>query len=232
MKISNRTHRALSVLAAVFILIWTVMRVAFQLITIFTILDNPPFTTLLDLGGIIMVNLLLIVILFRGKKDNLAGILLILASLYVVVTGILGRINIIFTYLFLTESMLPNMAVSIIASNAIYLIGSLVAVAFRGFLAAECFNPGNISGEKLKFFLLVLPIVYVLIGIAGSLTNQLYLIADYGIAEYLLAGLLQAVVSAIPNAVHILVGLAFAIPVYEQIPAEAIPDYQESNCYN
>jgi hypothetical protein len=160
-------------------------------------------------------SVLLIVALFRGKKDSLAGIFFIVTALPIVFSSLVGNITSVFAYLAM-RGYNEGMVTCALAATAIIFFANLFSIAFRVLLAIECFKPGKISGSKTKNLLLILPIVNILLTVVSTMVRQLYLASDYGFGSYLSIALLPAVLTAVMSIGTVILGLAFSIPVYEK----------------
>ena len=161
-----------------------------------------------------------IVVLFRGKKDKLAGVLLILgaviscgfASLVSCFTGILSTIRFIGT--------MGDAAGALIGNYVFNLLSSLVTGAFYVLLAIECFKPGAFSASKAKSLFIVAPIVITVLSLCGSVSMQMM---NVGAGANLMIGVIVStlVSELFAAAPMLLMGIAFAKPVYEQDPYAA-----------
>lgn len=222
MTISNKIHRGTATAAGVFLVIVAILGVISQ---VFSLISNSIhydssyiITTIVNLVINTASNILLAVMLFRGKKDSAAGVVFILTALPIAVRGILGGSSVLFTYLAMQGSMNEDVFTSMIVANAIRLVSNILSVLFRILLAMECFKPGNICGGKMKFLLVVLPILVILTSAASIMAQSLYVLTSYDIGQYLVVTLPVAVITAVTNLGLVLMGLALATPVYESAP--------------
>ena len=156
MKISNKVHRVTSILAAVMMLVGGIFGTVSQLITT---INNSVSTgnsahMLASLPNLVtnaLVTILIVVALFRGKKDNAAGIMFVITALLAAVTGVFGRVVLLISNIamgsfnFYPDGFLACMMIAVVIS----LLGGLITVAFRAALAMECFKPGKFSGSKI-----------------------------------------------------------------------------------
>lgn len=113
------------------------------------------------------------------------------------------------------DSMTKGIAVCVVDSSVIQIAANLAGAGFRALAAAECFKPGKITGGKTKTFLVILPVANILLIAVSNIVQQLYLLADYGLPQFLAAVLLPAVLTVFSSIGTILMGVAFSIPVYE-----------------
>lgn len=236
MRISNKIHSGTAVAAAVIMLITTFLSVGtnvFTLIANFRYYENSLLiSSVSNLAISTITCILMAVVLFRRKKDTAAGIIFAITAVPVVITGVFGNVTSIFSYLSMSNSLENGMLICFIATSLIRLIANVASAAFRVFIAMECFNPGNISGGKMKSFLVILPIASIVLTIFATMVQNLYLVGDYGFGEYLLTALLPAVFAALFSAVYVVIGLAFSTPVYEQNPYESTYTGQSYYNYN
>ncbi len=222
MRITNKLHRVTAILAAVFMIFTTIFSVISLVRTLRNVADGG-FALILSVVGPGVVNLIIsvlfIIMLFRGKKDTAAGIVFILSTIAMLVTGVFSRVSAVITY----ATMLSMYAVagSMIVGNVIGLLSALIGVVFRAAIAVECFNPGKLSAGKAKAILIVLPIVVVILTVASTMaTSVMPYIDRMGIAEiiaYVAGNVFAQILSSIPM---ILMGVAFAIPVKEYVYSE------------
>lgn len=216
MRIANKTHRTASIAAAVIMLIVLLLGTASN---VFTLISFPStaqnLMTVVNLVIRTLTNILLIVALFRGKKDILAGIFMIVAALPVI-TGIISGVFSIISSFAVYNSMMRGIAGCMIAANMIRILANLLNVVFYVLLAVECFAPGQISGSKLRASFLILPCMNILLIAVATMVQQLYVLVDYDFGYYLSVALVPAVISAVLSVGTIIMGIAFSIPVYEQ----------------
>lgn len=221
MKISNKIHRSTSIAAAVVMIITLIIGIISQAVSLSSngmYYDTTYIiTSVVKLGINSVAALMLIVILFRGKKDSAAGVLIILSALPIILVGAVGNISGMAAYISMKDALPENMFGCMMTANVIRVFSHLLNVVFRVFLAVECFKPGSISGGKMKPFLIIMPIVYFVMVPAATMIQSLYMAADMGFGELLLVTLIPAAISAIMYIENVIVGIAFSIPVYEKI---------------
>ena len=232
MKISNRVHKGTAITAAIIMLVTLVSGIFTNVITMVmnqNLHDIAPATTMIvNLVINSIVEILVIVALFRGKKDIMAAIFFLVITLAMVITGVIGRITNIITLLRIGDIGNDSMVKRMITGGMIALVANLAAVGFRVLLALECFKPGKISGCGAKALLIILPLVNILLVAASSIAQQGYMMERYGFAEFFLIAGLPAVLAAVFSIGWILAGAAFAKPVYEQLPVETPYTAQEN----
>lgn len=218
MKVSGKIHRGTSIVAAVFMLIFMIVGTGSNILSIISLSKYYETSELLSSVFSLAINaiatLLLILVLFRGKKDSASGILVILTIL-MPARGVFSSVLRIITAFGMLDSMSRGIAVCLIASGVILFVAHLAGIGFRALIAAECFKPGKITGGKTKAFFVILPIVNVLMIAVSNMVQQLYLVADYGVSQFLIAVLLPTVFTIFTSLGTVLMGVAFSIPVYE-----------------
>ena len=216
MKVSNKLHRGTSIAAAVLLLITLILGTAINAASLIVLLSvskpSQTLTSVLTLGANTFASLLVIIALFRGKKDTLAGVFFILTALPSVVTGVFGNISSAFVYMSRDSLESASMA----AGAIVLIFASLINVVFRILMATECFKPGRISGRKTRSLLIILPILYLLLTAVSTVVRQLYLVSYYKAGEFLLLALLPAALSAVLGIGVVILGLAVSIPVYDK----------------
>ena len=161
-----------------------------------------------------------IVVLFRGKKDKLAGVLLILgaaigygfASIVSGVAGMFSAIRLIATMGDVGSALMGNYVFNILSA--------LAAGVFCVLAAIECFKPGAFSTSKAKSLFIILPIVHAVLSVCGSISIQMM---SVGLGANLMIGVIVStlVSELFAAAPMLLMGIAFAKPVYEQDPSAA-----------
>lgn len=232
MKISNRVHKGTAITAAIIMLVVLVFGIFSNVITMVmnqNLHDIAPATTMVvNLVINSIVEILVIIALFRGKKDITAAIFFLVITLAMVITGVIGRITNIIALFRIGDIGNDSMVKCMITGGLIALVANLAAVGFRVLLALECFKPGKISGCGAKTLLIILPIVNILLVAVSSIAQQSYMMEIYGTARYFAVVGLPAVLAAVFSIYWILVGAAFAKPVYEQLPVEAPYTAQEN----
>lgn len=223
MRISNKIHSGTAIAAAVIMMITTILSVGTNVLTLISSAVLYEKTLLISSVSNLVISMitciLMVVVLLRRKKDTVGGVLFLLTAVPIVVTGVFG--NIFSTFAYFSASFLDSgMLIRLVAVGLIRLIANVASAAFRVFVAMECFKPGNISGGKMKPFLVILPIAMIILTMFATIVQNLYTVGDYGFGGYLLSALLPAVFAAIFSAGYVVMGLAFSIPVYEQNPYE------------
>ena len=219
MNVTNKIHRGTSLAAAIPMLILMIVGTLIQVLNLFRTRFYYPDAEFIKQIIILAITtfaaFLVIIALFRGRKDVFSGILFILAALSVFPTAVVGNITLVFTQL--TEGYLPeNMAAGFVAAAFISLFCNLVVILFRVLLAVECFNPGSLSRGKMKFLLIVLPIISIIATVIMQMVQNLYILADYDFAYYLSVALLPAIFGAIGSIPTVIMGLSLSIPVYQK----------------
>lgn len=235
MKISNRIHKGMAVTAAIIMLVVLTFGIFSNVITMVTTSKMSGIAsgtaTVVNLVINAIVEILVIIALFRGKKDITAAIFFLVITLAMVITGVISGITNIIALLgiaLLRMNTNDPVLKCMITGSLIALVANLAAVGFRVLLALECFKPGKISGCGAKALLIILPIVNILLVVASSIAQQSYLMEDFGFARFLMIAGLPAVLTAVFSIYWILVGAAFAKPVYEKAPVEAPYTAQEN----
>ena len=219
MKISGKIHRGASIAAAVVMLLFLIVGTGTNIISTINLskyYETPQLLrSVLNLAANTIASLMLIVVLFRGKKDSVSGILVILTILIIPVRGVVAGVTRIITGFGMLGSMTKGLVVCLIASSVIQIVANLAGVGFRALIATECFKPGKITGGKTKAFLVILPIVNILLIAVSNMVQQLYLVADYGVTQFLIVVLMPAALTVVMSLGTVLMGVAFSIPVYE-----------------
>lgn len=218
MKITNNIHRTLSIVAAVLSILVLFISAISSAISFYQMYQAVGFAAmvknLLPFIFISLATIFSIVALLRGKKDVVAGVLLILAMLIRIAISITGVVSLI--SLFAVRTMMGDMFLSMLAGRLMNLFGAIVTVVFYVLLICECFAPGNISGSKMKVMLIVLPIFMAVLTALSNVVMQLSLLQAGFAAFVITAGtlLFSTMLSHIPV---LLMGLAFSVPVYEKV---------------
>ena len=223
MKLTNKLPRTLSLVAAILLLLTLVGSFISNAANWINMIRSGVGGTLIVsiitflLGSVGTV--LCIVVLFMGKKNSIAGVLLILGALITVGIRTLACITSTVSNIAIRH-MLGDTFGALVASNVINVIGGLVTAGFYVLLAIECFAPGKFSTSKAKVILFILPILLAVLSIIGSIVLQLPIL-DAGIAAFAVTAVsaLQ-LISLVPV---LLMGIAFATPVYEQDPYAGYP---------
>ena len=146
MKTSRKMHRPTAVIAALLIILCDGMNAAALLFGN----SQDPIYVVIILGAMnLLLPVLFVVLLFRGKKDVFAGVVFMFAvaiSLFNVGWNALGLL----ANIFMQAHELNDYAISNI-------IGGIVIAAFMVLLAVECFIGGRISASRARVLLWLLP---------------------------------------------------------------------------
>jgi len=142
MKQTTGMHRPTAVIAAVLMIFAQVLNISATFAS--SITYTPAF--LLELFGNTLITIGLSVILFRGRKDTVAGVVFLLAIIGPVV------------------SVAWNMLVVAVNTEqvdyaAVCILCGLLLAAFRGLAAGECLSEGKVSAGGARMLLWVLPIL-------------------------------------------------------------------------
>lgn len=225
MKLTNKLPRTLSLVAAILLLLTLVGSFISNAANWINMIRSGVGGTLIVsiitflLGSVGTV--LCIVVLFMGKKNSIAGVLLILGALITVgirtLAGIASTVSNI-----AMRHMLGDMFGALVASNVINVIGGLVTAGFYVLLAIECFNPGKFSASKAKVILFIFPILLAVLSIIGSIVLQLPNL-NAGIAAFAVTAVSALLGQLISHVPVLLMGISFATPVYEQDPYAGYP---------
>ena len=197
--------------------------------------SNPTYviTTVVNLVPSTLTNILIVVALFRGKKDTVSGVLFILTALVLAWTGVISRIRTLFSILSIDVagvSLADNyIACTVVASIIIGAIAALIGVVFHVAIALECFTPGKLSGNKKKSILIILPIVNLILSAITTVLRQFYMVSEYDIGTFLAAALLPAVLGAVFSVWTVLLGLSMSIPVWEVDPLLYMGQYADAD---
>lgn len=225
MKLTNKLPRTLSLVAAILLLLTLVGGFISNAANWINMIRSGVGGTLIVsiitslLGSVGTV--LCIVVLFMGKKNSIAGVLLILGALITVGLRINGGLSATISY-FSVKDALGDMFGALVGSNVINVIGGLVTAGFYVLLAIECFNPGKFSASKAKVILFILPILLAVLSIIGSIVLQLPNL-NAGIAAFAVTAVSALLGQLISHVPVLLMGIAFATPVYEQDPYASYP---------
>lgn len=236
MKLSNKIHRVTSILTAVIMLVILVISAIRNVATLFgnpSAASNPTYviTTVVDLVINTLTNILIVVALFRGKKDTVSGVLFILTALVLAWTGVISGIISLFSYISMgVAGVLPdNYIACAVVASIIGVIAALIRVVFRVAIALECFTPGKLSGNKKKSILIILPIVNLILAAIATVVWQFYMVSEYDIGTFLAVALLPAVLGAVSSAWTVLLGLSMSIPVWEVDPLLYMGQYADAD---
>lgn len=213
MKVTNKLHRVMSIIAAILLIFSLLSSIGAMVTSLSAIIrsgDPAPMLSILPshLLGIASI-VVFILVLFRGRKDVPAGILLLLTALYPLFTLITQTITLFSGYVphyFRIYSLINMVAI-------------ITMLAFRILLGVECLACGCLSGGFGKIFLVVPPLV---VGLFQAMANAFIMLQSYQGADFitLLVPLVTAVVPIMLGSIPmLLMGIAFAIPVREQIPS-------------
>ena len=218
MKVTNKIHRGTSLAAAIIMLLMLFFATITKALTLFathSAYENAEYIR--QIANFLIsafTSILLIVVLFRGKKDAFSGAVFIISALPLVF-GMFSNMSFAFMQL-VVQSVPANMAASLTGSAFIQVFANLVSIIFRVLLAVECFKPGNISRGKMKALLLVLPIVAIIANALAMAVQSLHLLTDYDFVDYLSIAMLPAIFSAIGSIPTVIMGLSLSIPVYQK----------------
>lgn len=214
--ISNKMHRATSIVAAILLLV----SIVFSLVNLVNSVTNALADDMLGVmlpSMIVTVltmiaNAAILVVLLRGKKDVLAGIMFILSALVLLITGVAMQM-ITLVSMTAVYSYNPDIGQSMLTGSAIRIVTALIGIVFRIMIAVECFKPGKISGGKSKAILIILPIVITVLYMATSVVQQFYMLGDFGSVVFLTSVVLPAVLGMFDNLWLVLTGICVSIPV-------------------
>lgn len=226
MKISNKLHRASSLAAGIVMLLTILFGLLTQLISLGSIIAQLTgeaatsyiVTAVSNLMLNTVVSILMIVVLFRGKKDIVACIIFLVTALYVLVAAAGGNISSFIQSFTPAYAQYSDKSLAYIRVNLVlFLLSNLSHVALRGLIALECFKPGKLSAGGARFILIGLPILALVLSLAGSLVQAISY-AD-GDMAYVVVGFLPVAILNIVNGIApILMGVSFSIPVRETAP--------------
>lgn len=213
MKVSNKAHRVLTIVAAVFLLLEMIFAMVGMVRTLVCNLQNGATASIVGqifpMMGSLLIKVFCVIALFRGKKDVAAGALFVLAALVRVAMTLISVVSVICM-------IVADMPGYITVNNLFNLLGGIAVVGLYAFLAFECFKPGKLSGSGMKVLLILLPIFAAILSVIASMVLQIPTL-EYGrmdlFAINALSMLLGMGISYIPM---LLMGIAFAIPVYEK----------------
>ena len=216
MRISNKIHRSTSILAGIFTLLSLLVYLLATLINVISGIFLPASIPSMLREMLVMV--LLIIVMFRGKKDPAAGvmalIMLVAATAYDVITYGMQLIR--------SELFLAYFNSLWLVSRVLALVSAVVYAGFYLLLVLECFNPGKISGSGMKVLLAILPVVGVLLFVA----NQVLFTCSSGMPlgmALISGGLLDLLKGVGP----IVAGIAASIAVEEEVVYSAYPQYPQ-----
>ena len=216
MRISNKIHRSTSILAGIFTLLSLLIYLLATLVNAISGMFLP--TSILPTLREILVMVLLIIVMFRGKKDPAAGvmalIMLLAATAYDVITYGMQLLR--------SEYFLEYFNSLWLVSRVLALVSAVVYAVFYLLIALECFNPGKISGTGMKALLVVLPVVGVLLFV----TNKVLFTCSSGMPLGLAlvsGGLLDLLKGIGP----IVAGIATSIAVEEEVVYSEYPQYPQ-----
>ena len=213
MNVTNQLHRIMSIITAILLIFSLLAGIGSMITSLSTIIrsGNPAAllsalpSHLLGTGS----TLVFIIVMFRGKKDLTAGILMLLTVLY--------PLFMLFTQtITLFGGFLPDYFRIYSLMN---LLAMLTMLVFRVLLGVECLACGSLSGGFGKIFLMVPPLV---IGLFQALASAVIMLHSYQGTDFiaLLVPLVTAAVPALLGSIPtLLMGVTFAIPVREQLPS-------------
>lgn len=237
MKLSNKIHPVTSILTAVIMLVVLVIS---AITNVASLLGNPGadsnpsyvITTVVNLVVYTLTSILIVVALFRGKKDTVSGVLFILTALVLAWTGVISGIISLFSNISMGVagvSLPDNYLACAVVASIIGVIVALIGVVFRVAIALECFTPGKLSGNKKKSILIILPIVNLILSAIATVVRQIYMVSEYDIGTFLAVALLPAVLGAVFSAWTVLLGLSISIPVWEVDPLLYMGQYADAD---
>ena len=222
MPITNRIHRDSAVAAGIFMLLLTVLSIGLDIYSA-SLFHNSTTSTLTIIGVVItaIINGMLAFVLFRGKKDPLAGALALVSMLTLMAPTLvrwlmLGQTPLVLEY-FVSDFASEGLGYYV-AADLIGLAAGLFGAFFRILLAVECFKPGCVSGKKARSLLVFLPVVSIFLAAVATMVENLYPVRGSGFGVYVTSVFLPALILVIVDLAYVLMGLAFSIPVYEQNP--------------
>ena len=195
MKPPLKMHRPTAVAAAVFILLS-------QLLSTSASLSSPNtfayFLLQIHLIGNIVMALLLSAVLFRGKKDEIAGVVLLITVIPPALLA-LSRLSL----------LLPTGRPDLYTLASLF--SSLALTAFRGASSWECLSRGQVSAGRCRILLRLLPVLCLCLELWAQIL--LFLYDGEAIGESLASSL----VYLIPNWIGpFLMGISLSIPVIQE----------------
>ena len=206
MKITNKIHRVTSIIAAVLLILSVVSSLLGTVRNLENYISNAA--SMLALVFSLVGNafsVMFAVILLRGKKDMVSGILVVLSALY----AFLG----VFSF---GASLLANAAYG---GNTAYFACSflvqLLTAAFRICIAIECFAYGTFSKNASRVILIILPILNVVLNIVSNYSLAAGYLQDGDFSAVLITFLSFAFSAILGNVPAVLMGISFSIPVKE-----------------
>ena len=149
---SPKMHRPTAILAAILMSLNQILNIAASL---------SARISLLSLLGNAFITILLVVILFRGKRDTAAGVMLL-------VTLIAPLLSVGFNLLSVLAGF-DQVSYAVVSA-----LSAFVTVVFRGLWAVECLSKGNFSASGGRVLLWMLPALGFLCGIASHALLCLY----------------------------------------------------------
>ena len=211
MKVTNKLHRVMSIIIGVVMIFVLISGITSMVTSITALLRSGNPTSLLTalpshlLG--IGSTVVFIIVLFRGKKDLAAGILMLLTALYPLFALFTQTIS-------LFGGFLPDYFRIYSLMN---MLANITMLAFRILLGVECLACGCLSGGFGKIFLVVPPLA---VGLFQSLASTVITLYNYQGSDLstllvpLITAFLPPLLGTIPT---LLMGVTFAIPVRETI---------------
>lgn len=191
MKQSLHMHRSSSVIAAVLILLSQGLRIAASLSA--SGAQASPFFGLTLIGNA-LIAAMLSVILFRGRKDAFAGVVLLLT---VIAPMLSVGYHLILVFLN-TESLLYVLLCE---------LSGVLLSAFRGLSAGECLSNGKLSAGSGRILLWLLPVLCF----CAELWAQIVLCSYNGIPTA--EGVTSSLIYLIPQWLGpILMGVSLSVP--------------------
>lgn len=231
MKIPNRIHRGSSIVAAVILMVMmlygTVASGLLMFVTAKLSGTGVNMWTAVRLLINAVTTVLVVIALFRGKKDALAAVIFLIAAAALVGTGVISVIVAIVKRSGAAGAADDEVVKWTIAGDWVAVVATLIGIGFRALMALECFKPGKISGCGKKAFFIILPIVYILLIAASNFIRQGYLIGDYGAFLFFIGTGIPIILNALTSVGWVVLGIAFAIPAYEKKPCDTFCEITE-----
>lgn len=233
MKVSNKLHRILSMVAAILLLLSFISGSITTVVSWVNMTNNgyggPVLTNILTYLIRSLATVFCIVVLFRGKKDSGAGAMMILAAGITFAMSVIRGVVSIISNIAMARMMDASVFGAVMCNSVFGLLGNVVTTIFYVLLAGEASKPGKFSTSKTKMMFFVLPVAMGVLSGLGTAIYQLLMMGAYasvaiGTAIGMLVG---SLISHVPV---LLQGIAFATPVYEETPAcEEAPVCEETS---
>jgi hypothetical protein len=211
MRITNKLNRPTSIVAAIFLLLVLLLSTMAIVITQIRAGAQGNVSAVAESvfwnGLNFIVTLLVIIALFRGKKDIFSAVVFILAALQPTAQLLVGFSR--------AENMEYWSELAKLSQYCNY-FAHLTNLAFRILVVVECFKPGALSGGMRRLLLIFLPIIWLLVSnFAVGLQNLSYAFSDP--TEAALAIFPVVFISVLLSMPWVVVGIAFSIPVREPV---------------